>query len=378
MNRPTLLIGCACSLLLASAAVTRLGADGPDTQGWSPKAAAAYLDGRAAWWTTYPNASRDHGTFCVSCHTTLPYALARPTLRQALGEKEPSPVEMRVLDTVATRVKLWNETSPYYPDQLRGLPKTSESRGTEAILNALLLANRDAAGGRLTPETRAAFDHLWALQMKTQDLSGAWAWLNFHYEPWESPNAPYFGASLAAIAIGTAPEAYAATPGIQQNLTLLRGYFQREFERQPLFNRLMVLWASSKLSKILSPEQQRSIVEAAAAAQRADGGWSTASLGSWSRGDDTPLETDSDGYGTGLAILALEASGVARSDRRVSRGLDWLRHHQDPATGRWSASSLNKRRDPESDAGRFMSDAATALAVLALTHPLPAGPATQP
>ena len=33
--------------------------------GWSPKAAAAYLDQRADWWMGWQGAARDHGTFCV-------------------------------------------------------------------------------------------------------------------------------------------------------------------------------------------------------------------------------------------------------------------------------------------------------------------------
>ncbi len=128
---------------------------------WNRAAAADYLDGRQAWWMTWPVAERDHDTSCVSCHTTLPYALARPTLRPALGETGPTATEVHVLEDVEKRVALWNEVDPFYPDQTFGLPKASESRGTESILNALILANRDARDGRLPGETRKAFENLW-------------------------------------------------------------------------------------------------------------------------------------------------------------------------------------------------------------------------
>src|SRR5438270_13738432 len=55
----------------------------------SEKAAAAYLDERLGWWMGWPAAARDHETFCVSCHTVAPYALARPALRAALAEQAP-------------------------------------------------------------------------------------------------------------------------------------------------------------------------------------------------------------------------------------------------------------------------------------------------
>ena len=48
---------------------------------WNPKAAASYLDYRAGWWMEWTGSARDHGTFCISCHTALPYALSRPALR---------------------------------------------------------------------------------------------------------------------------------------------------------------------------------------------------------------------------------------------------------------------------------------------------------
>jgi hypothetical protein len=41
--------------------------------------------------------------------------------------------------------------------------------------------------------------------------------------------------------------------------------------------------------------------------------------------------------------------------------------NQDVIGGQWPASSVNKERDPTSDTGRFMADAATGFAVLALT-----------
>lgn len=356
-----IVIACAVASLLAA----RQQGHVSDPVAWNPKAAAAYLDGRAAWWATWKNAARDHGTFCVSCHTAMPYALARPVLRSALGEREATATERQLFDNVTRRVLLWKEVAPFYSDQSVGLPKTSESRGTEAILNALILVTRDASSERLTDEARAALGHLWVLQMRTGALDGAWAWLNFRYEPWESADGPFFGASLAAIAVGAAPGGYAASPEIQDGLTRLRGYFQREYARQSVHNRLMALVASSCVSDLLTAEQRSSIIDAALASQQDDGGWSTASLGSWKRVDGTALDARSDGYATGMVTLALQKAGV--SDARVRRGLDWLKKNQDRATGGWSASSLNKQRDPASDSGRFMSDAATAYAVMSLT-----------
>src|SRR5262249_21518078 len=57
------------------------------------RAAAVYLDSRLDWWVHWPNAARDHDTSCVSCHTALPYALARPTLHRVLDEPEPATSE---------------------------------------------------------------------------------------------------------------------------------------------------------------------------------------------------------------------------------------------------------------------------------------------
>ncbi len=360
----------ACGLtvfMLAGLSATLSWAAGDDSPTWNRKAAAAYLDQRQDWWQKWPSAARDHGTFCVSCHTAAPYALARPALRVALGEAGPSAPEIALIANVTKRVTAWKDVEPFYPDQTRGLPKTSESRGTEAILNALILASRDARSPSLSDEARRAFDNLWALQFRSGDPSGSWAWLNFHYEPWEADNSAYHGAALAAIAVGTAPGGYAATPDIQDRLKLLREYLQRGNEKQHLFNRVILLWASAVWPGLLTHEQQQAIVDATSHSQQDDGGWSVSSLGTFKRIDGTPLDTRSDGYATGLITFVLQMVPDPHVQPQVKRGLAWLTTHQDPATGAWFAASLNKQRDPASDAGRFMSDAATAYAVLALT-----------
>jgi squalene-hopene/tetraprenyl-beta-curcumene cyclase len=292
--------------------------------------------------------------------------MARPALRAALDEQDISPPERRLLANVIKRVQMWNEVAPFYPDKKEGDPKTAESRGTESIVNALILARYDAAKGSLSREARMAFQNMWAQQLKTGETKGAWSWLQFHNAPWEG-DSQYYGTTLAAIAVGIAPGNYRSAPEIQDGLQLLREYLVRERESQNLINRVILLWASAKVPGLLTGAQQKSIIEEAFSKQQADGGFSlSAFIGSWKRRDNTPLETKSDGYATGVVAFALKQAGVPPDQPNLKRALIWLRENQDTKEGRWLAYSPNKQRDLSSDIGRFMSDAATAYAVLAL------------
>ncbi|MGO9437052.1 MAG: hypothetical protein ACLPH3_11775 [Terracidiphilus sp.] len=331
---------------------------------WDRQAAARYLDSREVWWQSWDRAQKDHGTYCISCHTQAPFALARPLLHTEIGEN-PTAAETAMVASVEKRVRLWKDVLPFYSDAVYGAGKEVESRNAEAVLNAVILASYDAPRRHLRDVTRLAFDNAWALQSKTGPNAGAWVWQNFDYTPWESKESEYYWAAMLAEVVANAPDNYGSDPEIVGNLAALRVYLRSHYNQQPLLNKIVVLWASAQFTGLLNPTERKSLIDAIYSHQRDDGGWSLTDLGTWQRRDKTPLETRSDGYATGIAVLALEENRISSS--YVRRGYDWLLANQDKTTGAWPAWSLNKNRDPQSNVGQFMSDAATGYAVLALT-----------
>ena len=331
---------------------------------WDRQAAARYLDSRETWWQGWDRAQKDHGTLCISCHTQAPYALARPLLSRELDQQQPAPPEQAMLTSIEKRVRMWSEVQPFYSDAAYGTGKEVESRNAEAVLNAIILSSYDAPRLHLSDTTRLAFDHAWTLQSKSGPDAGAWVWQNFDYTPWESNESQYYWAAQMAAAVGSAPDNYRTDREIIGNLAALRVYLLGHYDAQALLNKVVVLLASAQIPSLLTPEQRKFLVRQITQRQHDDGGWSLTDLGTWQRRDKTPLETRSDGFATGIVVLALEENHI--SNAYVQRGIQWLQSNQDKATGAWQAWSLNKQRDPNSNAGRFMTDAATAYAVLAL------------
>jgi len=78
------------------------------------------------------------------------------------------------------------------------------------------------------------------------------------------------------------------------------------------------------------------------------------SLGSFARNDGTGQATGSDGYATGLVLHVLQTAGVRKDDAKIAKGLAWLRVNQ-LATGDWRSESVNKKRNPTTHVGNFMS-----------------------
>jgi squalene-hopene/tetraprenyl-beta-curcumene cyclase len=337
----------------------------PAEPAWDRRAAERYLDAREVWWQSWDRPHKDRGTLCVSCHTQATYGLARPLLRQDLGEPGPSGAEQAMLASIEKRVRQFSLMQPFYSDVVSGAGKEVESRNAEAVLNAFILTGYDARQGRLRDITRTAFDNAWALQSKTGPDAGAWVWQNFGLAPWESKESQYHWAALMAVTVAKAPDHYRDDPKIAANLAALTAYLRDHYAGQPLLNKVVLLWASASFPDLLGAPERASLIAELGRLQHPDGGWSLPDLGPWTRVDTSAPHTGSDGYATAVTVLVLEEIG-ARGDPHVGRGLAWLVANQDKATGAWRSWSVNKDRDPGSDAGPFMTDAATAYAVMAL------------
>jgi squalene-hopene/tetraprenyl-beta-curcumene cyclase len=343
---------------------------------WDPTRAAVYLDSRELWWQGWAPAQKDHGTVCISCHTVLPYAMARPALRQAVDETAMSTPEKVLMDSVEKRVRSWSQMAPFYSDR-DGRDKAAQSRATEAVLNAVILASYDVRQGHLRPITETAFDEAWALQERAGENAGGWKWQDFDLAPWESAESGYQGAALLAVQAENAPDGYAAEPVAVTHLERLRAYLKRDYSSQPMMNQLYVLWASARSSGLLTLAQRNSVLMALQTLQKPDGGWALSSLDQGNRERNSrwrwirkqlnisPRPPESDGCATGLVVLVLEEMGTSRQDPMLMHGLQWLESHQD-SDGSWRAESLNAKRDPQTGVGRFMTDAATGYAVMAL------------
>jgi len=384
----------ACTVFVTTAFAAQQAAPRDNTsRNWDPAAAAAYLDMRMDLWFTYGRKLKtgDTQATCVACHAGLAYALSRPVLRGVMHVGVPSTQESKLIAETTRRVETYGTHEVLYEFNER---KQIESRGTEAVLNAVILTSADAARNLREPSeaTRKALARLW----ETQRPDGAWDWLDFALEPWETVDSEYHGAAYAAFAVGTAKgrrDDAAATAGIAR----LRSYLSANYESRHLYNRTWALLASTRLQNVITNAQREALIAELIREQHEDGGWSLYAMGPWrwsktappfkAPGElDEPLLSQSDGYATGLVVYTLQQAGVSPSHMAIRKGIQWLETNQRalpvpdvPGRG-WLAYSLNYDREHGSphydsalrgDKGEpwrrlFMADTATAFAVLAL------------
>ena len=291
--------------------------------------------------------------------------MSRSALRRDLEEPGVAAPEKILLENVEMRVNRWSEMVPFYSDAKNGPGKTAQSHSTEAVMNAVVLASYDRREGSLRPVTQKALHEAWVLQEQSGENAGGWLWQDFHLAPFESAESAYQGAAMLMLEAGTAPKIFARDPENRVHLDLLKHYLRQHYAAQPLLNQVYVYWASANAHGLLDKGQRKQLLKTIQSLQQPDGGWLIASLEQRERSDKTPQSKDSDGFATALVLLSLEASPGKHQGESIDRGLAWLEQHQEK-DGRWRAPSLNKERDPESNVGRFMADAATGYAVLAL------------
>ena len=294
---------------------------------FSSVAAARFLDTASLDWTKRRK--------CFTCHTNYTYLMARPALSHRV------PAHDQVRDALEQLVEQrWEEKGPRWD--------------AEVVMSAAVLAWNDAATtGKLHSTTRKALDRMWTLQRK----DGGFDWLKCNWPPMESDD--HYGATMALIGVGVAPDDYAATPEARKGINKLRAYLNNN-PPPTLHHAAMVLWASTHIDGIIDPDRRAATIKQLRSLQKAAGGWSLATLGDWKRADDTPQDTESsDGYATGFVVYVLRQAGVSADDPALKLGVAWLQANQ-RESGRWFTRSLNK------DSKHYISHAGTAFAVLAL------------
>lgn len=301
-------------------------AEEPVAKVYSPQKAASYLDAVGVNWTRERR--------CVTCHTNMPYLMARPQLPGEDG---------------------WKEVRKFLADDVKKWATGAKPRGDAYVVaTAAGLVFTDIPGGKLSDESKQALAKMWSTQRKT----GEWSWLKCDWPPLEHDD--YYGAVLAATIVGYAPENYAQSTEAQEGLKRLKDYFKKT-PAPDLHHQAHLLWASVKLDGLMTADEKTATIQELKKRQREDGGWSLPSLGKYQRRDKSPNDPNaaSDGYATGYVSYILKQAGVPATDASVSRGLNWLKQNQ-RESGRWFTRSLNNDRD------HFITNAGSAFAVLAL------------
>jgi squalene-hopene/tetraprenyl-beta-curcumene cyclase len=299
-------------------------ADEPVAKEFSLDRARGFLDAASREW--------QKGRKCLTCHTNAAYlsAGAESGVRSEAFAEVRAFAEELVRDRWATKGPRWD---------------------AEVVVAAYALASSDAA--TLHPLTRQALDRMWTVQRP----DGGWNWLKCAWPPMESDD--HYGATLALLAAGRAPGNYAESPAAREGISKARAWLEKN-PPATLHQRAMMLWASRYVEGVMAPEDRKRTLDDLLALQLPDGGWSASSLGPFKRADGKEQDPKtSDGYGTGFVVYVARQSGVAASDGRLRKGVDWLKTHQ-RESGRWFTRSLNK------DGKHFLSHAGTAFALLAL------------
>ncbi|MFO0556137.1 MAG: hypothetical protein U0271_47610 [Polyangiaceae bacterium] len=268
----------------------------------------------------------------TTCHTSVPFATALHSTNLVERESPASWLESGVRERVMSNPD-WRSATPYY-----GTPASDDGKrslGSEAVLNALVLAGADdrEAADR-------AFVHLWRAQRE----DGGFDWMDYNLAPWENGD-EFVGAALAALALRTRYRGAslekickpAASHALTEPEERLASFLYKRREKATGFARAFALWATAELPLAFSDEDGAHGVALLRASQNDDGGFSWSSLGVEAQG------AESDATPTATALLAMCGSRTrldAETRSAARRALAWLARHQ-AEDGSFEARSPN-------------------------------------
>lgn len=310
-----------------------ISADEPLAKIFSAVNAATYLDQASLTWQKKKK--------CVTCHTNMAYMMARPALGAALQ------------DSGEVRDFFENYRTARWKDK-----PLNENQGFWTIVLATGLTFNDLQiTGELSDASRDSLDLLWS----TQRVDGGWRWPDCDYAPMEIDD--HYGATLAALTVGIAPDNYAESPQARKGVTKLITFLKNDPPKS-LHHRAMLAWSSIRIEGIATEAERQKTLGELLALQLPDGGWSTSGfLTDWEglldKGDP-PLDTEtSDGYGTGFVIVVARELGVPADDPRIQKGIAWIKSNQ-RESGKWFTPS------PVVYANNLISNTGSAYIILAL------------
>ena len=239
-------------------------------------------------------------------------------------------------------------------------------QGVETIFRAMFLSreplsSRADAAQTMSAHSQKAFDQLWALQKARGRRKADGDGTRRISIPGRTPSPAAWRIARRRCAHANASRV-SQTAKVREQAAALNAYLMDSIDSRRLHDRLALLLAGSFIPDSL----RQSITADALSAQQADGGWTIESLGpldgarrcATGNRQPTPTRRRSPPF-------ALLRGGVARINQDL-QATAWLQSHQDPQPGAWSAMSMNKRYPDGSMESRFMQDAATAFASLAL------------
>lgn len=335
-------------------------ADEPKVTKFGPasvRAARKYLDDGAHHWVREKS--------CVACHSTGTYMAERPILTSLLGPPSKE-VLQDFIDGIPTRKPKprMKNGSKYYGGSIK------------TVWRGLGLATWDRhVTGKLSPHTDTA------LRQTLGNLADEGFIMTFPQVEIPHITSNFELTIQAARSLATAP---GWLKSVKDEETLRRIKLMQDWLRDHKPNSdyqlALKLQLASFMPELVPAKQRKAAIKMLWRQQQPDGGWSTrrmSDLMKWHeimdpdvvtmiRSEPDAANPASDAFLTAFAIVRLREAGIPAKDKRIQKGIQWLKQNQ-RVSGRWWMKSLFR---PTYHYITYISTA-QALRALALCDELP-------